>query len=390
MSQTSAKCAKCTCTECASHTLEKEEIVITQDLGESGDCISITNPERWRLLQTEKDEYVLKPTFSRFSMFPIVHDDLWAYYKKAEGSFWTAEEIDFNVDLTDWHTKLNDDEKHFIGNTLGFFAGSDGIVNENLASRFMKEVQLPEARAFYGTQIFFETIHGETYGLTIDTLIKDRKTKEALFTAVETNPAIKAKADWALSWLDSKASFAERLVAFAAVEGIFFSGSFCAIFWLKKRGLMPGLCFSNELISRDEGLHCEFAALLYSKLQHQCSQDLVNEIINTAVEAEIKFVTQSLPVGLIGMNATLMMQYIKFVADRLLVMLGYQKLYHETNPFDWMELISLEGKTNFFEKRVAEYATASHSKVRNTAQVEDSDVATTSTNSNRLVFTDDF
>lgn len=331
-------------------------------LGQSGDCFKITHPERWALLQAEKDEYILKPTLKRFSTFPVVHADLWAYYKKAEGSFWTAEEIDFGTDMTDWSTRLNADEKFFISHVLAFFAASDGIVNENLASRFMKEVQLPEARCFYGVQIFTETVHGETYGLTIDTLIKDFTQRDKLFTAVEHDSAIRAKAEWAMSWLDSTASFAERLVAFAIVEGLFFSGSFCAIFWLKKRGLMPGLCFSNELISRDEGMHCEFAALLYSKLENKLSQELINEMIVNAVEAETKFITESLPVGLIGMNSSLMVEYIKFVADRLLLMLGYQKIYHVVNPFDWMEMISLEGKTNFFEKRVAEYQTSSHTK----------------------------
>jgi len=339
--------------------------------------------ERQHLLTQENSEYLLAPTTSRFSTFPIRHHDLWMYYKKAEACFWTAEEIDFGVDLVDWQTKLTADEKFFISNVLGFFAGSDGIVNENLASRFMKEVQLPEARSFYGVQVFQETIHGETYGLTIDTLIKDPKVTDELFRAVDINPAIKAKADWALSWLGAQASFAERLVAFAAVEGIFFSGSFCSIFWLKKRGLMPGVCFSNELISRDEALHCEFAALLYSKLTNRCSQQLVQEIISSAVAAEVTFVTQSLPVKLIGMNAELMVQYIKYVADRLLVMLGYEKIYQVVNPFDWMVLISLEGKTNFFEKRVAEYA---KSEVVN--KLNQNDAATT--DSNRLILDADF
>lgn len=333
-------------------------------LGESGDCFKITHPERWMLLQTEKEEPLLKPSLSRFSTFPIVYHDLWAYYKKAEMSYWTTEEIDFSVDLRDWQSILTDDEKFFISHVLAFFASSDGVVNENLASRFMKEIQLPEGRAFYGTQIFQEVVHGETYGQTIDTLVKDPKHRMALFTAVENDPGVKAKADWAISWLNSMASFAERLVAFAVVEGIMFSGSFCAIFWLKKRGLMPGLCFSNELISRDEGMHCEFAALLYSKLEHQLSQELINQIIHEGVEAEITFITRSLPVELIGMNADLMILYIKFVADRLLVMLGYQKMYYTVNPFEWMESISLEGKTNFFEKRVAEYSMASNSKIR--------------------------
>lgn len=363
-------------------------------LGESGDCFKITHPERWSLLQTEKDELLLKPSLSRFSTFPIVHHDLWAYYKKVEMSFWTTEEIDFSNDLIDWQTRLNDDERFFVSNVLAFFASSDGVVNENLASRFMKEIQFPEGRAFYGIQISQEVIHGETYGQTIDLLIKDPKQRHTLLTAVEHDPAVKAKTDWAISWLGSSASFAERIVAFAVVEGIFFSGSFCAIFWLKKRGLMPGLCFSNELISRDEGMHCEFAALLYSKLEHRLSHELINQIIHEGVEAEIKFVTQSLPVGLIGMNADLMIQYIKFVADRLLVMLGYQKLYNATNPFDWMEMISLEGKTNFFEKRVAEYSKASNSKIRKQGSINE-DGSTSmepeaDTNGNKLVFDEDF
>lgn len=355
-STTCETCARCpTCNKARTSAL-------TVSLGESGDTFKITHPERWALLQTEKDEYILKPTLSRFATFPIVHDDLWAYYKNSVDSIWTVEEVDLDTDIIHWAEKLNDDERFFVSKVLAFFAASDGIVNENLASRFMKEVQLPEARAFYGIQIAMETIHGETYGLTIDTLIKNLELKAKLFAAIENDPAIKAKAEWAMSWLDSKASFAERLIAFAIVEGIFFSGSFCAIFWLKKRGLMPGLCFSNEVISRDEGMHCEFAALLYSKLEHKVSQELINEMIMEAVEAEIKFITESLPVALIGMNSTLMIQYIKFVADRTLDMLGYQKIYNEINPFDWMEMISLEGKTNFFEKRVAEYAKASHGK----------------------------
>lgn len=332
------------------------------ELGESGEYLKITHPERWALLKKEKNEVLLKPTLNRFTIFPIQHPDIWAYYKKAEASFWTAEEIDFTTDLTDWALRLNKDEKHFITHVLAFFAGSDGIVNENLASRFMVLVQLPEARQFYAFQIAMEAIHSETYNLTIDTLIKDQAEKNRLFTAIEHDPGVKSKSDWAIRWMQSNASFAERLVAFAVVEGIFFSGSFCAIFWLKKRGLMPGLCFSNELISRDEGLHCEFAALLYSKLEHQLSAELINQIVSEGVDAEIRFITESLPVSLIGMNVELMTDYIKFCADRLLIMLGYPKLYHATNPFDWMELISLESKTNFFEKRVAEYSTAANAK----------------------------
>jgi len=278
-------------------------------------------------------------------------------YKKAEASFWTAEEIDLGSDLVDWNNKLNEEEKHFIKHVLAFFAASDGIVNENLAINFMNEVQWPEARCFYGYQIMIENIHSETYSLLIDTYIKDPAEKNKLFHAIDTVPCVGKKADWALKWI-SNGSFAERLVAFAAVEGIFFSGSFCSIFWLKKRGLMPGLSFSNELISRDEGLHCDFACLLYSQLQNPLPKEKVKEIITNAVEIEKEFVTDALPVKLIGMNAELMRQYIEFVADRLLVALGCSKTYNTTNPFDFMELISLNAKTNFFEKRVAEYQKA--------------------------------
>jgi ribonucleoside-diphosphate reductase beta chain len=278
-------------------------------------------------------------------------------YKKAEASFWTAEEIDLGPDLIDWNNKLNNDEKHFIKHVLAFFAASDGIVNENLAVNFMNEVQWPEARCFYGYQIMIENIHSETYSLLIDTYIKDPAEKDKLFHAIETVPCVARKAEWALKWI-ANGSFAERLVAFAAVEGIFFSGSFCSIFWLKKRGLMPGLSFSNELISRDEGLHCDFACMLYSQLQNQLPKEKVIEIITNAVEIEKEFVTDALPVKLIGMNAELMRQYIEFVADRLLVALGCTKQYMVSNPFDFMELISLNGKTNFFEKRVAEYQKA--------------------------------
>jgi ribonucleoside-diphosphate reductase beta chain len=275
-------------------------------------------------------------------------------YKKAEASFWTAEEIDLSSDQTDWTAKLNDDERHFIKHVLAFFAASDGIVNENLAVNFMNEVQYPEARCFYGYQIMIENIHSETYSLLIDTYIKDPQEKDKLFHAIETIPAVKHKAEWALKWIGN-GGFAERLIAFAAVEGIFFSGSFCSIFWLKKRGLMPGLTFSNELISRDEGLHCDFACLLYSQLVNQLPKEKVSQIITDAVSIEKEFVTESLPVRLIGMNADMMCQYIEFVADRLLLALGCSKVYNATNPFDFMELISLQGKTNFFEKRVAEY-----------------------------------
>jgi ribonucleoside-diphosphate reductase beta chain len=278
-------------------------------------------------------------------------------YKQAEASFWTAEEIDLSQDQANWEG-LNDGERHFVSHILAFFAASDGIVNENLGANFFNEVQLPEAKCFYGFQIMMENIHAETYSLLIDTYIKDPKEKNRLFNALETVPCVAKKGEWAIKWINSE-NFAERLVAFAAVEGIFFSGSFCSLFWLKKRGLMPGLTFSNELISRDEGLHCDFACLLYTKyLVQKLSKDRVYEIITDAVKIEQEFVTDALPVNLIGMNAKLMNQYIEFVADRLLVSLGYPKYYNSTNPFDFMEMISLQGKTNFFEKRVAEYQKA--------------------------------
>ncbi len=302
------------------------------------------------------EEPLLKENKDRFVLFPIKHDDIWQMYKNAEASFWTAEEIDLSPDLKDWE-KLSGKEQYFISHVLAFFAASDGIVNENLAVNFMREVQIPEARAFYGFQIMIENIHSETYSLLIDTYIKDPKEKQKLFNAIETIPCVKKKADWALKWINSE-KFVERLVAFAAVEGIFFSGSFCSIFWLKKRGLMPGLSFSNELISRDEGLHCDFACLLYKMIRHKLSKERIYEIINDAVDIEKEFVTSALPVDLIGMNSKLMTQYIEFVADRLIVSLGYPKLFHATNPFDFMELISLQGKTNFFEKRVGEYQKA--------------------------------
>ena len=291
---------------------------------------------------------------NRFVLFPIKHDDIWQFYKKAEASFWTAEEIDLSQDLADWK-KMNDGERHFVSHVLAFFAASDGIVNENLANNFLKEVQFAEAKCFYGFQIMMENIHSETYSLLIDTYINDPKEKDHLLRAIETIDCVKKKADWALKWIESD-NFVERLISFAAVEGIFFSGSFCSIFWLKKRGLMPGLSFSNELISRDEGLHCDFACLLYTDhIKNQLPQERIYEIILDAVEIEKEFVTVALPVSLIGMNAEMICQYIDFVADRLLVSLVCQKHYNATNPFDFMEMISLQGKTNFFEKRVAEY-----------------------------------
>jgi ribonucleoside-diphosphate reductase beta chain len=291
---------------------------------------------------------------NRFVLFPIKHDDIWQFYKKAEASFWTAEEIDLSQDISDWK-KMNDGERHFISHVLAFFAASDGIVNENLANNFLREVQYAEAKCFYGFQVMMENIHSETYSLLIDSYIQEPKEKDRLLRAIETIDCVKKKADWALKWIDSD-NFVERLISFAAVEGIFFSGSFCSIFWLKKRGLMPGLSFSNELISRDEGLHCDFACLLYSDhIKNQLPQERVYEIILNAVEIEKEFVTVALPVSLIGMNAELMCQYIEFVADRLLVSLNCEKYYNTSNPFDFMEMISLQGKTNFFEKRVAEY-----------------------------------
>ncbi|MBD2717117.1 ribonucleotide-diphosphate reductase subunit beta [Microvirga sp. STR05] len=302
-------------------------------------------------------EPLLTENPNRFVLFPIQHNDVWQMYKKAEASFWTAEEIDLSQDQKDWES-LNDGERHFISHVLAFFAASDGIVNENLAVNFMQEVQMAEARCFYGFQVMMENIHSETYSLLIDTYIKDPKQKDYLFNALETVPAVAKKGEWAIKWINSE-NFTERLIAFAAVEGIFFSGSFCSIFWLKKRGLMPGLTFSNELISRDEGLHCDFACLLYKDhLQNKLPESRVHEIIKDAVQIEQEFVTDALPVNLIGMNAKTMSQYIEFVADRLLVSLGYSPIYNATNPFDFMEMISLQGKTNFFEKRVAEYQKA--------------------------------
>ena len=302
-----------------------------------------------------KVEPILEENPNRFVLFPIQHDDIWAEYKKSEACFWTAEEIDLSQDLTDWTNKLNDDERHFVKHVLAFFAASDGIVNENLAENFVAEVQYTEAKFFYGFQIMMENIHSETYSLLIDTYIKDPKEKDYLFNAIETMDCVRKKAEWALRWIEN-GSFAERIIAFAAVEGIFFSGSFCSIFWLKKRGLMPGLSFSNELISRDEGMHCDFACLLYNDhIIHKMPKETVTGIIKDAVEIEKEFVTDALPVSLIGMNSNLMCQYIEFVADRLLVALNHDKVYNVENPFPWMDLISLEGKTNFFEKRVGDY-----------------------------------
>lgn len=305
-----------------------------------------------------KLEPILQPNDSRFVIFPIQHNDLWEWYKKQQACFWTAEEIDLHSDIVDWNTKLTDDERYFIKHILAFFAASDGIVNENLAENFVNEVQYSEAKFFYGFQIMMENIHSETYSLLIDTYVKDEIEKDQLFRAIEVFPAIKKKADWALKWIESD-SFAERLIAFAAVEGIFFSGAFCSIFWLKKRGLLPGLTFSNELISRDEGMHCDFAVHLHNNhMVNRVAPERIKEIIVDALDIEREFVTESLPVSLIGMNARLMTQYLEFVTDRLLLEFGCEKVYDATNPFDFMEMISLEGKTNFFEKRVSEYQKA--------------------------------
>ncbi|MGB5272645.1 MAG: ribonucleotide-diphosphate reductase subunit beta [Flavobacteriaceae bacterium] len=303
-------------------------------------------------------EPILEANDDRFVIFPIKHHDLWEWYKKCQACFWTAEEIDLHQDATDWNNKLNDDERYFIKHILAFFAASDGIVNENLAENFVSEVQYAEAKFFYGFQIMMENIHSETYSLLIDTYVKDEKEKNILFKAIENFPAIKKKADWALKWIESP-SFAERLIAFAAVEGIFFSGAFCSIFWLKKRGLMPGLTFSNELISRDEGMHCDYAVHLHNKhLRNKVSKKRITEILVDALNIEREFITESLPASLIGMNSKLMTQYLEFVTDRLLVELECEKVYNSTNPFDFMDMISLQGKTNFFEKRVSEYQKA--------------------------------
>ena len=307
-------------------------------------------------MEINKNEPMLNDEKNRYVIFPIQHKPFWEMYKRAEANFWTAEELDLSKDLNDW-TKLNDNEKYFIKNILAFFAASDGIVNENLVERFCQEVKILEAKFFYGFQIAMENIHSETYSLLIDTYIKDIEEKSKLLNAVDHFPSIKKKADWALKWIsDDTSPFSHRVVGFAAVEGIFFSGAFCSIFWLKKRGLMPGLCHSNELISRDEGLHTEFAVLMYQNLVDKPPPETIKEIIINAVQIEKEFITESLSCELIGMNAELMSQYIHYCADRLLLMFGLEKVYHSENPFDWMELISVQGKTNFFEKRVGEYA----------------------------------
>ena len=301
------------------------------------------------------EDPILAPSLARFTTFPVRYSDLWDLYKKAVGSFWTVEEIDLAGDLKDWD-KLSSDEQHFIKMVLAFFASSDGIVMENIDMNFSKDVQIAEARSFYAYQGFNESIHSETYSLMIDKLVRDPEEKARLFKAIETSPAVKQKAEWAMEWMRPDSPFAHRLVAFACVEGIFFSGSFCSIFWLKKRGLMPGLSFSNELISRDEGLHQEFAVTLYSHLMDKCPSKDIHKIVQWACEVESKFITEALPCKLIGMDAGEMTQYIQFVADRLMAQFGEKPIYGVTNPFDWMETISLEGKTNFFEKRVGDYS----------------------------------
>merc|ERR1712203_1341227 len=308
-------------------------------------------------MELEKADPLLKENPRRWVLFPIEHPAIYEMYKKHEASFWTAEEIDLAQDAKDWDT-LTDQERHFIVHILAFFAASDGIVLENLGARFSTEIQIPEARAFYGFQMAMENIHSETYSLLIEQYIRDPAEKEQVFDAIHTMPAVREKAEWAVQWMNEENSFAERILAFACVEGILFSGSFCAIYWLKKRGLMPGLTFSNELISRDEGLHAEFACLIYGMLQNKLPDDVAHDIVRGAVETERRFICEALPCDLIGMNGELMTRYIEFVADRLLTALGHSKLFGASNPFDWMELISLQGKTNFFEKRVGEYQKA--------------------------------
>lgn len=341
---------------------KENKVTMKSVLGENKSNMMNVNTDKLKEITISNDqkfdpqlEPLLRDNPRRFVIFPIQYQDIWAKYKEAEASFWTTEEVDLSKDMTHW-VQLTDNERHFISHVLAFFAASDGIVNENLVERFSQEVQVTEARCFYGFQIAMENIHSEMYSMLIETYISDPKEKEYLFNAIETMPCVARKAQWALNWIGSKeASFGERVVAFAAVEGIFFSGSFASIFWLKKRGLMPGLTFSNELISRDEGLHCDFACLMFSYLVQKPSKKRVTEIIEDAVKIEQEFLTDALPVSLIGMNCRLMCQYIEFVADRLLTELGCEKKYHVKNPFDFMTIISTEGKTNFFEKKVGEY-----------------------------------
>lgn len=337
-------------------TMSSTEEVSSDSDQDTGPRMSpdLTKGDRKRLTV----EPLLKENPNRYVLFPIEYQEVWRHYKRAKSCFWTAEEIDFSGDMSDWE-KLSDQEKYFIKNILAFFAGSDGIVMENLATRFMSEIQIPEVGAFYAYQIFNETIHSETYSLLIDTYVKDTQEKGRLFQAIQTIPCVARKAQWAIRWIqDESASFGERLVAFAVVEGVFFSGSFCAIYWLKSRNILPGLTFSNELVSRDEGQHTDFAVLLHSMLINKPTEARVHTIVREAVAIEKEFITQSLPCSLIGMNADLMSEYIEFVADRLLSQLGYTKLWNAKQPFDFMELISLRPKTNFFEKRVGEYTKA--------------------------------
>ena len=317
-------------------------------------------------------EPLLKPTKNRYVLFPIKHQDIWKAYKDAVSTFWSPEELDLNNDRSDWENKLNENERYFIKNILAFFAGSDGIVMENLAQRFMADTDIPEIIGFYSYQIFIENVHSETYSLLIDTYVKDTNEKARLFDAINTIPSVEKKAKWALKWINSEeASFPIRLIAFAIVEGVFFSGSFCSIYWLKKRGLMPGLTFSNELISRDEGMHTDFAVLLYSKIINRIKKETVYEIMKEAVEIEKQFITESIPCNLIGMNSILMCEYIEYVADRLLSQLGYEKYYNTSNPFDFMELISLRPKSNFFEVRVGEYKMANVGKEQEDFEIGD-------------------
>lgn len=342
---------------------EKSAVVVEQEIAaatkDHEDFLSHHRVHRHALKEQEKEEPLLVENTRRFVLFPIKYHEVWQMYKKAEASFWTAEEIDLSKDINDWNNRMNDNERYFLSRVLAFFAASDGIVNENLVENFSAEVQIPEAKCFYGFQIMMENIHSETYSLLIDSYIKDPKEADFLFNAIENIPCIKKKADWAMRWIsDKEALFAERLVAFAAVEGIFFSGSFASIFWLKKRGMMPGLTFSNELICRDEGLHTDFACLLFSHLQNRPDQIIIERIITEAVAIEKEYFTDALPVSLLGMNSTLMCQYVEFCADRLLIALGNKKVYNVQNPFDFMENISLAGKTNFFEKRVSDYQKA--------------------------------
>ncbi|KAF9534796.1 ribonucleotide reductase [Crepidotus variabilis] len=340
------------------HAVDLTQTLERMRLRDNQENHDLAEPKNSQVNVSEYEEPLLKESHRRFVLYPIQYPEIWRFYKKAQASFWTSEEIDLSQDIWDWE-KLTSGERYFISRVLAFFAASDGIVNENLVERFSKEVQAPEARCFYGFQIMIENVHSETYSLLIETYIRDPTERDFLFDAMETIPCIKEKAEWALRWIsDQQSTFAERLVAFAAVEGIFFSGSFAAIFWFKKRGLLPGLTFSNELISRDEGMHTDFACLLFTHLHRRPRPDTVLRIISEAVEIEKDFLTDALPVNLIGMNGGLMRQYIEFVADRLLVSLGNEKHYYATNPFDFMDMISLQGKTNFFEKRVSDYAKA--------------------------------